>query len=450
MVQKEANHINKSLSFLEQVVLALTQSKREHIPYRQSKLTYLLKDSIGGNCNTSLIACVWPHTTHLWETLSTLRFSTRMKCIENHPIRNSLVQKDNVGSSRKYVLQINALKRELLMRDNLCGEQAPWLLDLTNRQKTKTCQLARRILCEQLPVNGEGGEDFPMQLKYDIQSLSQVHYLTNLLKDVVYMACDNDPQRVESLLEQLPALASGGYAGSDSPGHRGKEAESQIFASKSNQNNKNRSVLEDTSVISPNAKQSPHGRSVEIPNSKYNSPAHGGYGSNVSSAESPVGGDRHEGDARVGEGEVHKPVDMPHTTAEPLPAEAKEPTLLSFDVFKEQDGSQLNASYERAKEQLKYLKGKMKTIVSVVNRSKTAIDRWSEELKQLEEDGNDGSGVAAANTKVELDRAKADYRSAYNDLSSVRKEVSDAQASKQQAMTLLVNGYSLASGTASM
>ena len=40
-VMKEANYINKSLSYLEQVVIALTQSKREHIPYRQSKLTYL-------------------------------------------------------------------------------------------------------------------------------------------------------------------------------------------------------------------------------------------------------------------------------------------------------------------------------------------------------------------------------------------------------------------------
>ena len=46
VVQKEAKYINKSLSFLEQVVLALTQSKRDHIPYRQSKLTYMLKDSL--------------------------------------------------------------------------------------------------------------------------------------------------------------------------------------------------------------------------------------------------------------------------------------------------------------------------------------------------------------------------------------------------------------------
>ena len=72
-LQKEASHINRSLTFLEQVVIALTQSKRDHIPYRQSKLTYLLKDSLGGNCHSFMVACIWPHEKHGWETLSTLR-----------------------------------------------------------------------------------------------------------------------------------------------------------------------------------------------------------------------------------------------------------------------------------------------------------------------------------------------------------------------------------------
>jgi kinesin family member 6/9 len=73
-LQKEASHINRSLTFLEQVVIALTQAKRDHIPYRQSKLTYLLKDSLGGNCHTFMVACIWPHEKHGWETLSTLRY----------------------------------------------------------------------------------------------------------------------------------------------------------------------------------------------------------------------------------------------------------------------------------------------------------------------------------------------------------------------------------------
>jgi kinesin family protein 6/9 len=66
----EAMYINKSLSFLEQVVIALADKRREHVPFRQSKLTHYLKDSIGGNCNTILIANIWGERVQLEETVS--------------------------------------------------------------------------------------------------------------------------------------------------------------------------------------------------------------------------------------------------------------------------------------------------------------------------------------------------------------------------------------------
>lgn len=75
---KEANYINKSLSFLEQVVVASCDHKKDHVPYRQSKLTNLLKNSIGGNCLTVMIANIWPEEPYLEETISTLKFASRM------------------------------------------------------------------------------------------------------------------------------------------------------------------------------------------------------------------------------------------------------------------------------------------------------------------------------------------------------------------------------------
>lgn len=54
----EAQHINKSLSFLEQVVLALSEKNRDYIPYRQTTLTNFLRDSLGGNCMTVMVANV--------------------------------------------------------------------------------------------------------------------------------------------------------------------------------------------------------------------------------------------------------------------------------------------------------------------------------------------------------------------------------------------------------
>lgn len=55
----EAKFINKSLSILEQVILSLGDKNKDHTPYRRSKLTTILKDTLGGNCNTALIANIW-------------------------------------------------------------------------------------------------------------------------------------------------------------------------------------------------------------------------------------------------------------------------------------------------------------------------------------------------------------------------------------------------------
>lgn len=68
---RESNFINKSLSYLEQCVVALTSKSRNHIPYRQTKLTNVLKDSLGGNAKTVLIACIWAESRHVDETIST-------------------------------------------------------------------------------------------------------------------------------------------------------------------------------------------------------------------------------------------------------------------------------------------------------------------------------------------------------------------------------------------
>jgi kinesin family protein 6/9 len=86
-VAQEAKHINKSLSFLEQTVLALSE-QAGHVPYRSSKLTHLLKDALGGNCKTVLIANVWGTRDQVDETLSTCRFAQRMACVTVLPRRN--------------------------------------------------------------------------------------------------------------------------------------------------------------------------------------------------------------------------------------------------------------------------------------------------------------------------------------------------------------------------
>ena len=81
---EECKKINQSLSALGNVIAALTdQKQRNHIPYRDSKLTRLLEDSLGGNCKTTMMAMISPAFDSFAESLSSLKFATRAKKIKN-------------------------------------------------------------------------------------------------------------------------------------------------------------------------------------------------------------------------------------------------------------------------------------------------------------------------------------------------------------------------------
>lgn len=82
---KEAAKINLSLSTLCHVISALTDPKASYIPYRESKLTRLLQDSLGGNTKTVMIANIGPADYNYDETMNTLRYASRAKNIQNKP-----------------------------------------------------------------------------------------------------------------------------------------------------------------------------------------------------------------------------------------------------------------------------------------------------------------------------------------------------------------------------
>ena len=82
---KEANKINLSLSTLGMVISALVEQKKSHIPYRDSKLTRLLQDSLGGNSKTIMVANIGPASYNIDESLTTLRYASNAKKIKNSP-----------------------------------------------------------------------------------------------------------------------------------------------------------------------------------------------------------------------------------------------------------------------------------------------------------------------------------------------------------------------------
>ncbi|XP_078537887.1 kinesin heavy chain [Lissotriton helveticus] len=82
-VLDEAKNINKSLSALGNVISALAEGTKTHVPYRDSKMTRILQDSLGGNCRTTIIICCSPSVFNECETKSTLMFGQRAKTIKN-------------------------------------------------------------------------------------------------------------------------------------------------------------------------------------------------------------------------------------------------------------------------------------------------------------------------------------------------------------------------------
>ncbi|XP_037494827.1 kinesin-like protein KIN-12C [Jatropha curcas] len=109
---KEAANINKSLSTLGLVIMSLVDlahGKHRHVPYRDSRLTFLLQDSLGGNSKTTVIANVSPSMCSAHETLSTLKFAQRAKLIQN----NAKVNEDASGDVSTLQRQIQQLKDQL-------------------------------------------------------------------------------------------------------------------------------------------------------------------------------------------------------------------------------------------------------------------------------------------------------------------------------------------------
>ena len=113
----ESRRINKSLSALGNVINALTDPKTKHIPYRDSKLTRLLQNSLGGNCKTSMIAMISPYDGSFNESISTLNFAKRAKSIRIKASINEELNQNALIS--QYENELNRLRKELEEKNQL-------------------------------------------------------------------------------------------------------------------------------------------------------------------------------------------------------------------------------------------------------------------------------------------------------------------------------------------
>jgi len=179
----EAGLINKSLLTLGRVINALVD-KSSHIPYRESKLTRLLQDSLGGRTKTCIIATVSPAKSNLEETISTLDYAFRAKNIRNKPQVNSVISKKTL--LKEFTAEIEKLKSELIATRQRNG------VYLTNEQFEEITveSESRRILSEEQKARIETME---VNLRNKVQELYSLTISFTTLK--------RDTEATRSVLE---------------------------------------------------------------------------------------------------------------------------------------------------------------------------------------------------------------------------------------------------------
>ncbi|XP_038683682.1 kinesin-like protein KIN-14I isoform X1 [Tripterygium wilfordii] len=130
---KEAQHINKSLSALGDVIASLAQ-KNPHVPYRNSKLTQLLQDSLGGQAKTLMFVHISPELDSIGETISTLKFAERVSTVELGAAR---VNKDNTDV-KELKEQITILKAALARKEGESDHNQHSVSGSSEKHKLKT------------------------------------------------------------------------------------------------------------------------------------------------------------------------------------------------------------------------------------------------------------------------------------------------------------------------
>ncbi|PKU76155.1 Kinesin-like protein KIN12B [Dendrobium catenatum] len=200
---KEAGSINRSLSQLGNLINILAEvsqsGKHRHIPYRDSRLTFLLQESLGGNAKLAMICNVSPSKSCKNETFSTLRFAQRAKAIKN----KAIVNETTVDDANLLREQIRQLKDELLrMKSNDKSEESNGSCSIGWNVR-RSLSLLRFSLCRPrtLPVEDDSDEDMEI-VQEGVESSGAEAYLPSL--DEENSTVNEEATKFESFKEKTP------------------------------------------------------------------------------------------------------------------------------------------------------------------------------------------------------------------------------------------------------
>ncbi|XP_062297845.1 kinesin-like protein KIF9 [Scomber scombrus] len=423
---KEAMYINKSLSFLEQAILALGDRRRDHVPFRQTKLTHALKDSLGGNCNTVLVANIYGEAVQIKETLSTLRFASRMKCVRTDPAVNE--HQDPAIQVKKLQKEVQRLKEELSIYNTLVNRPGITYEALSEAQLAEIHSQVQRYL--------EGSLK-----EISVLSISQVRAVFAQFK----LAVHEQEQKLKAQLCQTHSSVERDQSANTVPV---KEQET-------------RSSPEDLEAVhTPKNTHRPSSTKAKTkkPKEKQSHNKRQGEGSPVSkkrlesaskSKLNPVPTPEREQESQEADTESHDTQESQPAVSEPFQTDSPRPKGEAFEEFKMGPGSHINCILKENKAMLLERRNLLRQLTEQVNAVKREIDCTTatiQEQKYMR--GGQGQyfsmgGEPDATLLLQLRELKAHYRQRYMVLRDIKAEVNYCQHLVDQSRLRLLSEFEI-------
>ncbi|XP_040398281.1 kinesin-like protein KIF27 isoform X3 [Cygnus olor] len=189
---KESIQINSGLLALGNVISALGDPKRKsvHIPYRDAKITRILKDSLGGNAKTVMITCISPSSSDFDESLNSLKYANRAKNIRNKPVVNYNPDQDRIDEME---LEIRLLREALQNQQvsNQCSHdvnQERTRISLLEEQLTRLqvqCFSYRNCLDEAFPFLVDLNDDVSLKRSHRDRLQSWINMVREVMKEAL-------------------------------------------------------------------------------------------------------------------------------------------------------------------------------------------------------------------------------------------------------------------------
>ncbi|XP_064496167.1 kinesin-like protein KIF9 isoform X3 [Pseudopipra pipra] len=397
-IQRENSYINRSLTFLEQIILALADPWRDHIPFRQSKLTHVLKDSLGGNCNTVLVTNICGEAAHVEETLSSLRFATRMRWIMAEPVANVTFEQE--VSVKALEEEINLLKHELTMKDmfeNRLVSYSP----LTGAQRAAIKSQVHKYL------RGDIEE-------IDIVNIRQIQEVFKQFKAII----SQQEKDIEAKLQSKYLLGDRGESQADSGSEVGEEVEDEEKEDK--EKKKDKAGVGDLDA----------GLVQEVEKLQREALETG------TSSSSPVPGEKKE------DKKSEEQINLPPSKAE------------AFELFKQEAGREISRIFKENKSILFARKRSSNSLARRINDIKREMEAVREALegkkrkRWQEGEYTDEEGQVIIDEKefsliLKLKELKEEHRAGYAELQDLKAEIQHCQQLVDKCRKRLISEFEI-------